>query len=259
LTYLGDQNNQYEHWGYNTYGRRDKGGDFCISCPWRFTAQAWNPWIYVNYWDSGDGWDVDLNVIGISTPPPRRLYTAAQKDNAHLWYTISINATVGIGETAVVGCAVSPGLGCLALTVGTGIAGGFAWYFGTKVNDPWDDWYQYPAEPVIRDASEYGWWWTGDSDADALTYAGIVIQAYAEAGVTTINRASTCLAQNDNCADWQIQRLHDIDGVLGWWSRYASGDLEILRGRTDNPDVAAALEYGRQVTWGISDFLFSGQ
>jgi len=85
MTYLGDQNNQYEHWGYNTFGRRDKGGDFCISCPWRFTANTWNPWIYVNYWDSGDGWDVDLNVTSISTPPQRRLYTAEQKDSARLW------------------------------------------------------------------------------------------------------------------------------------------------------------------------------
>src|SRR5262249_37672214 len=39
IQYIGDPNNQYEHWGYNTFGRRDKGGDFCISCPWQFVAR----------------------------------------------------------------------------------------------------------------------------------------------------------------------------------------------------------------------------
>jgi hypothetical protein len=81
---LGDPNNPYEKWYWNTFGRRDKGGEFCISCPWRFTVPpgVWNPWIYVLYFDSGDGWDVDLYVTNIRTPVSFTVVTEAVKNTA---------------------------------------------------------------------------------------------------------------------------------------------------------------------------------
>jgi hypothetical protein len=84
MTYLGDPNNPYEKWYWNTFGRRDKGGEFCISCPWRFTVPpgVWNPWIYVLYFDSGDGWDVDLYVTNIRTPVSFTVVTEAVKNTA---------------------------------------------------------------------------------------------------------------------------------------------------------------------------------
>src|SRR4030095_4708254 len=79
--YIGDYSYPYQTWYWNTQGRRDKGGTFCLDCLWQCTANYWDPWIYIDYWDSGDGWDVDLNVTNIQTPK-RQVIPQAKKDAA---------------------------------------------------------------------------------------------------------------------------------------------------------------------------------
>src|SRR5262249_27495138 len=144
LTYLGDPNNVYEKWDWTT-GRRDKGGEFCLDCPWQFTAQAWNPWIYVDYFDSGDGWDVDLTVTNISTPPPTPTIKI-DKNRARTWALVAAGSEaffVSAGTTFVI---AGPLTFDIPMTIAGGIFVGPLQYIAGKAFQHFD---KLGSDPLI--------------------------------------------------------------------------------------------------------------
>lgn|SRR5262249_31254544 len=86
------------------------------------------------------------------------------------------------------------------------------------VNDPWDDNYNQPFDPVLPSAAELGLDYaqcTEDAlnDGCAVVYyanraidSGLAIVAWGEAVHVAANRANSCREVNDPCADWQADR-----------------------------------------------------
>jgi hypothetical protein len=257
MRYLGDQNNPYEHWGYNTYGRRDKGGDFCIDCPWQFTATDYNPWIYVQYWDSGDGWDVDLNVVTIVTPAPPPPFSI---------FPETVKATSG--EIAGGFTEISYVMGQISRAFSTNVdiphaavfallayaSSKFASGFYRIAHDPPDANYCAPTDEWIdpQVEADLAWVWPYDNASYGwLIQSTQVIEAYGRRAGTSADRAmSAAQAGAWDCARSRRAEAYQNLNAMGYWMWYLQWAVKATADA--NPDMDS---YALGSLYGVNDWL----
>lgn len=266
MTYLGDENNPYEKWYWNT-GRRDSGGTFCIDCPWQFIARADNPWIYIDYWDSGDGWDVDLNVTSIefSLAEPIDPQT---KDTAR---RVGIAASM-LGHVTAVSAALSFAAGNYPLfgifSVATLGSLGASYYFERIANDPWDDNYAQPYSWDLEYDSNYDWACQAVYDWDNIgwlrdfcggfVWINEVANGLAHATAVTADRVYSCDIVGDDCRFWQRDNLRSYAQSTGAWylitadyydilASYVAWEISVGRYSDDNNAYGNLVYYAQQL------------
>jgi len=244
MTYIGDPNNPYEKWYWNT-GQRSSGGTFCIDCPWQFTANYWNPWIYVEYWDSGDGWDVDLNIVNIQTPQKSwlALFTDPDKNTAGgLSNAFSAMEGFWMGSGSVL-AGSDWKLGAI-LGAASWVAGKLAGYYDKIHNDPWDgdfcsdSWGSYYGDTSVSWVRDYDPWSGGwfITSIEQMTAAGNMAS-------TAIDRAASAAAMGEiDCGfarrDEAMWALHE----MGAWMGYFQWSLQTIADQ--NPDIDMSAIYG---------------
>jgi len=250
LEYCCGVDNQNQ-WGHGQLGY------WCLRCEFRFEAGRDFPVLWIDY-TGGDAFGAHLEIKQV-IPAPRSLFSGPDKQTAQSWRD-AVGGATGLATVFAKGYCdyVAKDRICSAASLGSAIGGAVTAYLAKKANDPWDDYYQYPFDPQIHDPSDYGWYWTDDSDVNELIYAATVIAAYSEAGAITIDRASTCLAQYDGCVDWQADRLRSMQWILGVWTQDAAARLAIMRDQTNDAgdyDSASQLDQIAQQLWGAGDYL----
>jgi hypothetical protein len=202
---------------------------------------------------------VHLEIKQVIPAAATQLYTQQQKDNARWWRDQTGAAAIVIGGYATLYCAqFGMDRTCAAGTIAGVILAWITNHFGNIVMDPWDDYYQWPFDPIFYDASAYGWGYWGDPNLDPLVYAGTIVAGYTEAANITINRASSCLAVNDGCVWWQLERLSSFQQITGSWTRYAAEHLAWLRDRAvgeGHHDAYDPFNRTVSVLWGAGEFL----
>lgn len=244
-----------QQWDWGEVGR------WCLRCTWVFEAGDDDPWIWIDYTGS-DNFGAHLEVIQVIPTPvtARSLYSAEEKENARWWRDTTGNVANYVGGVTIALCLTGQTRYCATGTILAFLANAASNHFATIVQDPWDDWYQYPAEPNIPDPSAFGWGWTGDSEVDALMYATMVVAGYTDAANTTINRVSSCIAVNDSCQHWQQERLRDMHYQMSSWLYWnAAGHLANIRDQAWWDGVYDAYDpfnYGVQVLQGAGDYTY---
>lgn len=267
MQYLGDHNNIYEKWYWNT-GQRDSGGTFCLDCPWQFTANYWNPWIYIDYWDSGDGWDVDLNVVNIQTPRAKPLVDQFTKDKNQQYADISGNLSrvfSAAGTLMASGGERASGVILAGLSFGSWL---LQRHFQRIANDPWDPDYEVPYEPYVDPQAEADLAWVcpdvqqNDNTGGWLTDLCWQMRGYSlwseallKAIAVTNDRVESCIQVGAGCEGWQRDRgvaffhgagdhLAYLGSLHGWLGQH------ILNWQIADPyDAAGQLFYYRDVLY----------
>lgn len=233
--YLGDPGNPYQKW-YWTTGERDSGGTFCISCPWQFTANTWNPWIYIDYWDSGDGWDVDLNVTNIQTPAPtqRNVVSPEKKAAAHAKADKQEKWGAALDVLTIPACAFIPFEGCLAIGV---MAKAFQLDAARLRNvDPWDgdyctqydpvwNWYVVPGFQTLPEDGTTGPWGMAPY-INSYMWNATVIDGLQDMIYVSTNRANSAWQAGDfGCSDMQYARTQWALQMAGQYYQNVATDI----------------------------------
>lgn len=251
--YLGDPNNPYQKWYWNT-GRRESGGTFCLDCLWRFTVPPgyYNPWIWIDYWDSGDGWDVDLNVVNIQTPQlptKRKLFTPEQKDRYTHYSNVAKLYAVMAGGVAFI-----PGVGPM-FKGSAWAAGGLALLYEFFANDPYDGNYWTLAAPQIdpqleSDLSQFcyevyatpGAYWQAKMCASFIISL-MQAEAHLRALKVTNDRIESCIIDGAGCEDWQRSwGVQLAQASANWlydmarWHEYLANTMELAGIDDIDPD-----------------------
>ena len=108
------------------------------------------------------------------------------------------------------------------------------------VNDPWDDNYAVPYDPVFPSAP----FWTGNQALDQLMGSGMYISMWAGFVTVSANRANSCSAVGDmNCAGWQTDRVRYGLRTLGFWQQYAATWMINIA------DELSSLGYDLAIAW----------
>src|SRR5262249_49492272 len=237
----------------NQWGHGNAGG-WCIHCLWSFTAGDDYPEVALVYYGSGDFW-AQLVVVGVvpAPQPARSLYTQEQKDNARWWQSTSGTARDYLNAAAIGFCATGNNVGlCLGSSIAEFLAAKIGDHYGNRAADPPDSDYQSLFQPQVP----YLWGLWGVWPFDQLMAGGEIVIGYLEAANITINRASTCLANNDSCVWTQLEHLRQLQQIAGWWMQYAENCLEIIRDQEGGDDgfnwgisVIGAAGYNLQYQW----------
>jgi hypothetical protein len=229
MQYVGDPNNIYEKWYWDT-GQRSSGGTFCLDCPWQFVANSFNPWIYIDYWDSGDGWDVDLNVTNIQSPP-RTLFSVLSdpdKDTAN-GISVGLAAFGGVMVSFQNVFGADPPLNIIFGTLGYG-AGLIAYHFGVIAHDPWDG--DYCSTPGFslnpQTQADLDWAYSYDPTGYLITSIEY-IEGYAIFAETAANRALSAASDGNMDCAW-ARRSEAVWGMnsMGVWLSYFNWNIQVI-------------------------------
>lgn len=86
------------------------------------------------------------------------------------------------------------------------------------VTDPWDPDYWQPYDAPWPSAESLGLWYTDSGTLNNLLWYSQAIAQAADFIYVSANRASSCaMANEQDCFDWQSQRVNDGLWWLGYW------------------------------------------